>query len=139
MTKAKVLFLCTGNSCRSQMAEGFLRHLAGERFEVFSAGVHPKGLNLDAVDSMKEVGIDISGQWSKNVAEFLGQRMSYVITVCDKAKESWPIFPGAFRTLHWNIDDPAVAEGSEEERMEVFRRVRGEIERAIHEFISQAS
>lgn len=139
MTKAKVLFLCTGNSCRSQMAEGFLRHLAGERFEVFSAGVHPKGLNLDAVDSMKEVGIDISGQWSKNVAEFLGQRMSYVITVCDKAKESCPIFPGAFRTLHWNIDDPAVAEGSEEERMEVFRRVRGEIERAIHEFISQAS
>jgi len=139
MSKAKVLFLCTGNSCRSQMAEGFLRHLAGDRFEVFSAGTHPKELNPDAVESMREVGVDISGQRSKNVAEFLGQRMSYVITVCDKAKESCPIFPGAFRTLHWNINDPAAAEGSEEEQMEVFRHVRDEIDQRIREFISQTN
>jgi arsenate reductase len=139
MSKAKVLFLCTGNSCRSQMAEGFLQHLAGDRFEVFSAGSRPKGLSPDAAESMKEVGIDISGQRSKNVTEFLGQRMSYVITVCDRAKESCPIFPGAFHTIHWGIDDPALAQGSNAERMVEFRRVRDEIEEHIRNFIGQAS
>lgn len=137
MSKPKVLFLCTGNSCRSQMAEGFLRHLAGERFDAFSAGTKPVGLNPDAVKVMKEAGIDISGQRSKNVSEFIGQRFPYVVTVCDTAKESCPIFPGAFRTLHWSLPDPAAAEGSFEERVEVFRQVRDEIEQHIREFIAQ--
>ena len=121
----------------SQMAEGFLRHLAGDRFDALSAGTQPRGLSADAVKVMAEDGIDISGQRSKNVSEFIGQRFPYVITVCDNAKESCPIFPGAFHTLHWSVPDPAAAEGSYEERMQVFRQVRDEIQQRVQEFLAQ--
>lgn len=135
MGKARVLFLCTGNSARSQMAEGMLRHLAGEKFEVVSAGTQPVGLNPLAVEAMREIGIDISSHTSKNVSQFLGQHFSNVITVCDNAKESCPIFPFAFRSLHWNLDDPAAAEGSKEERLQVFRRIRDEIGERVRAFL----
>jgi arsenate reductase len=125
--KPKVLFLCTGNSARSQMAEGYLRHVAGERFEAMSAGIEPKGLNPLAVAAMQELGIDISRQMSTNVVTLLGQHVPFVVTVCDDAKERCPIFPGTFKFLHWNFDDPAAAEGSTEERLAVFLRVRDEI------------
>ncbi len=136
--KTRVLFLCTGNSCRSQMAEGWLRHLAGERFAVSSAGTRPSGLNATAVQVMGERGIDISGQRSKSVDEFSNQSFDYVITVCDNAKESCPIFDGGGRRLHWSFADPATARGSEEERLAVFRRVRDEIEHRIRNFLKEA-
>ena len=125
--KTDVLFLCTGNSCRSQMAEGLLRHLAGERFEVASAGTHPAGLNPGAVGVMRELGIDISHHRSKHLEEFMSRRFDYVITVCDRAKESCPVYPWAGSLLHWSFDDPTAATGTEEERKAVFRRVRDEI------------
>jgi arsenate reductase len=119
------------------MAEGLLRHLAGDRYEVASAGIRPKGLNPFAVRAMQEIGIDISGQRSKDVAEFQGQDFSYVITVCDRAKESCPVFPASTRLLHWSLDDPAEAQGSQEERLAVFRRVRDEIAQYLRNFIAQ--
>jgi len=125
--KPKVLFLCTGNSARSQMAEGFLRHLAGERFDVWSAGIDPKGLNPLATDVMKEAGIDISAQRSKDAQEFLGVPMQYVITVCSNAKEKCPVFPSTFKFLHWDLEDPAAAMGTDEQKRGVFRKVRDEI------------
>jgi arsenate reductase len=128
--KKRVLFLCTGNSCRSQMAEGLLRHVAGGRFEVASAGTHPQGLNPGAVAALREIGIDIAHQQSKHVDHFAGEQFDFVITVCDRAKESCPIFPSASSILHWSFDDPASAQGSAEERAAVFRRVRDEI--AVH-------
>jgi arsenate reductase len=125
--KPKVLFLCTGNSARSQMAEGYLRQSAGDRFEAMSAGVGPKGLNPLAVEAMREIGIDISRQVSKNVVMLLGQHIPYVITVCDNAKERCPIFPGAWKFLHWSLEDPAAVEGSHDERLAAFRRVRDQL------------
>jgi arsenate reductase len=139
MEKPCVLFLCTANSSRSQMAEGFLRHSAGDRFEAASAGAQPTRLNPDAVTVMKEHGIDISNHRSKGLEEFLDQRVNYLVTVCDKAKESCPIFPGCLTTLHWSLEDPAAAEGTETERLAVFRRVRDEIEEHIREFVAQES
>jgi arsenate reductase (thioredoxin) len=139
MPKTKVLFLCTHNSCRSQMAEGFLRHIAGEPFEVQSAGAVASEVNPDAFHVMKEVGIDISGQRSKDSSEFLGQRFVYVVRVCDRAKETCPIFPGAFKYFDWGLDDPAAAKGSESERLAVFRRVRDEIEERVLEFVAKES
>lgn len=136
--KRKVLFLCTGNSCRSQMAEGLLRHLAGDRFEVASAGTHPAGLNPDAVEVMKEIDINISRHRSKSVKEFLGQQFDYVITVCDRAKETCPIFPSAAALLHWSFDDPAAVEGPREERRAVFHRVRDEIADRIESFVDES-
>jgi arsenate reductase len=127
VAKANVLFLCTGNSARSQMAEGYLRHLAPDEFEALSAGIEPKGLNPLATEAMREIGIDISGQRSKDVGEFLGHTMAIVVTVCDNAKERCPVFPGARRVLHWSLDDPAAASGTHDERLAVFRRVRSEI------------
>jgi arsenate reductase len=127
MMKPKVLFLCTGNSARSQMAEGYLRHVAGDRYEVLSGGIHPKGLNPLAVEAMNEIGIDISRQKSKDVRDFLGTAIQYVVTVCDNAKEHCPIFPGTYKFLHWGLDDPAAAIGSHEEKLAVFRRVREQI------------
>jgi arsenate reductase (thioredoxin) len=135
MRKPKVLFLCTGNSCRSQMAEGWLRELAGNEFEVFSAGINPVGVNPLAIAVMREVGIDISHQRSKHAGEYLGQNFPYVITVCDNAREHCPIFPGTYKKLHWSFEDPVAAQGSEEERLEVFRRVRDEIGDRVREFI----
>ena|ERR1035437_3081871 len=125
--KPKVLFLCTGNSARSQMAEGYLRHVANDRFEAMSAGIEPKGLNPLAVEVMGEIGIDISKQTSKDVVTLLGQHVPYVITVCDNAKERCPILPGPWEFLHWSFQDPAQVAGTHEERLAVFRRVRDEI------------
>ena len=133
--RTRVLFLCTGNSCRSQMAEGWLRHLAGDRFDVSSAGTNPVGLNPNAVEAMGEVGIDISRQRSKHLEEFAGRRFDYVITVCDRAKESCPTYPWAGSLLHWSFDDPAAAKGSPKKRQTVFRRVRNEIEGRIRRFV----
>ena len=132
-SKPKVLFLCTGNSARSQMAEGYLRHVAGDRFEPLSAGIEPKGLNPLAVEAMREIGIDISQQRSKDVAELLGQAIPYVITVCDDARERCPIFPLTYKFLHWSFDDPAAAQGSHDEKLTVFRQVRDELRRRIDE------
>jgi arsenate reductase (thioredoxin) len=132
----RVLFLCTGNSCRSQMAEGWLRHLAGKRFEVASAGTKPAGLHPDAILIMREAGIDISGQRSKNVSELLQQQFDFVITVCDSAKESCPYFPAEVRRLHWSFPDPAAAAGTDEQRLTVFRRIRDQIADRVREFVS---
>jgi arsenate reductase len=137
MNKPNVLFLCTANSCRSQMAEGFLRHHAGDRFEVYSAGAKPGKLNPSAVEVMKEVGIDISGHHSKDVAEFLGQSFQYVVRVCDKVKDLCPVFPGAMWYLDWSLEDPAAAEGSPAQRMNVFRRVRDEIGARVLDFVAR--
>jgi arsenate reductase len=134
MLKPKVLFLCTGNAARSQMAEGWLKHIAGERFEVFSAGIAPRGLHPIAVAVMGEAGIDISRQQSKHVREFLGVAVGYVITVCDNAREHCPVFPGAYTYLHWGLDDPAAVGGSEEEKLAAFRRVRDQIADRVREF-----
>lgn len=137
--KQRVLFLCTGNSARSQMAEGLLRHWAGDRFEVFSAGTRPAGLNPNAVNAMAEMGIDIAGRRSKSVEEFADQQFDYVITVCDSAKESCPIFPGAAQRIHYSLQDPAAAQGSAEEQMAVFRRVRDQIGERLREFLRNKS
>ena len=139
MRKIRVLFLCTANSCRSQMAEGFLRHMAGDRFEVTSAGTTPTELNPLAVRVMQEAGIDISGQWAKDSAEFFSQRFHYVITVCKKAKEKCPIFPGAIWRFDWDIQDPDTAEGTAAERLGLFRQVRDEIEGYVRDLIAKES
>jgi arsenate reductase len=137
MGNPKVLFLCTGNSARSQMAEGYLRRAAGDRFEAMSAGIEPKGLNPLAAEAMREIGIDITTQQSTNVVSLLGQHIPYVITVCDNARERCPIFPRTYKFLHWSFDDPAAAEGSHDQRLAVFRRVRDEIiERIDRELIA---
>ena len=125
--KSRVLILCTGNSARSQMAEGLLRHDAGEGFEVASAGVAPSRVRPEAIQVMSEVGIDISGHRSKSVDEFTGQEFDYVITVCDNANEQCPIFPGKTERIHWSFEDPAAVQGDEETRLATFRRVRDEI------------
>lgn len=138
MPRPKVLFLCTHNSARSQMAEGLLGQFAGDRFEVLSAGTAPTEVNPYAVEAMKEIGIDISRHHSKSVTEFLGQNIGYVVTVCDSAKERCPIFPQAFRRLHWSLDDPSAAEGTRDEKLAVFRRVRDELENRMREFVGQA-
>lgn len=127
MDKRKVLFLCTGNSARSQMAEGLLRHLAGGKFEAFSAGVNPTQVNPLAIKVMAEIGIDISGHSSKSIGEFFGQKFDYVVTVCDNAKQTCPVFPGKYKKLHWDLQDPAGVQGIEEEKLKVFRRIRNQI------------
>jgi arsenate reductase (thioredoxin) len=122
--KTRILFLCTHNSARSQMAEGLLRDLAGDQFEVMSAGTEATHVRPFAVRAMEEIGVDISGQESKTLDRYLDQPFDYVITVCDDANEACPFFPGAQSRLHWSFEDPSRAEGSDEERLEVFRRVR---------------
>lgn len=131
----RVLILCTGNSARSQMAEGVLRHDAGDVYEVFSAGTKPTQVRPEAVAVMREVGIDISGHRSKSVDEFAGQNFDYVITVCDNAKESCPIFPAKTKRIHWSIEDPAAVQGSEEERLAAFRLVRDELRARLQAFV----
>jgi arsenate reductase len=125
--KARVLFLCTHNSARSQMAEGLLRHVAGDRFEAHSAGTEATHVRPLAIRAMDEIGVDISGQESKTLNRYLGEPFDYVITVCDDAKEACPFFPGGNMRLHWSLPDPSVAEGTEEERLTVFRSVRDAI------------
>src|SRR6516162_6823193 len=125
--KKRVLILCTGNSARSQMAEGLLERDAGDRFEVESAGAKPGRVRPEAIAVMKELGIDISSHRSKHVNEFQGLSFDYVLTVCDNAKESCPVFPGHAKRIHNGFDDPAGLQGSEQERFAIFRRVRDEI------------
>jgi arsenate reductase len=131
--KQRVLFLCTGNSARSQMAEGLLRHLAGDRYDVSSAGTHPVGLNPGAIAAMQELDIDISAQRSKSMEEFIGQTFDYVVTVCDRAKESCPRWPHTGRLVHWSFEDPAAASGSAEEQRHAFRTVRDQIKARIED------
>jgi arsenate reductase len=125
--RIRVLFLCTHNSARSQMAEGLLRHMAGDRFEAMSAGTEATHVRPLAVQAMEEIGVDISGQESKTLARYLQEPFDYVITVCDDANEACPFFPGAGNRLHWSFEDPSRAEGVEEERLAVFRSVRDRI------------
>jgi arsenate reductase len=132
--RKRVLILCTSNSARSQMAEGLLRHDAGDRFEVESAGTKPGQVRPEAIAVMKEVGIDISNHRSKSVDEFAGRSFDYVVTVCDNAKESCPIFPGDTNRLHQNFEDPADVSGSETKRIDLFRRVRDEIRAYLKTF-----
>ncbi len=130
-SRIKVLFLCTGNSARSQMAEGWARHLKGDVIEPYSAGTETHGLNPLAVEVMKEAGVDISYQKSKLVTELLDIPFDYVITVCSNAEKNCPIFPGKAKIIHFGFDDPAKARGSREEKMAVFRQVRDEIKAFI--------
>jgi arsenate reductase len=131
----RVLILCTGNSARSQMAEGLLRHIAGDRFDVASAGVSPTHVRPEAITAMREIGINISHHNSKSVDTFSGQEFDYVITVCDNAKEQCPVFPGRTKHIHWSFDDPAAAEGNDELRLAVFRKVRDEILHRLQLFV----
>jgi arsenate reductase len=137
MERKRVLILCTGNSARSQMAEGLLRHDAGDRFEVDSAGTKPGHVRPEAVAVMKELGIDISGHRSKSVDEFRDHSFDYVLTVCDNAKESCPIYPGHANRLHHSFEDPAAVEGSEEQRLSAFRVVRDQIRQHLRNFPEQ--
>lgn len=133
----KVLILCSGNSARSQMAEGLLRHDAGTSFEVWSAGTRPSQVRPEAIAVMKELGIDISGHRSKFVEEFAGQQFDFVITVCDNARESCPVFPANTRRIHWSIEDPAAVEGSSEERLAAFRQARDALREHLNRFARQ--
>ena len=135
--KKRVLILCTGNSARSQMAEGLLRHDAGDRFEVVSAGTKPGIVRPEAIAVMHELGIDIRGHRSKHVDEFEGQHFDYVITVCDNALESCPVFFGPAIRLHHNFEDPAALQGSEQDRLALFRRVRDELRHYFREFAQE--
>jgi arsenate reductase (thioredoxin) len=134
----RVLFVCTGNSARSQMAEAVLRQIGKGAFETFSAGTDPRGVNPLTVRALANAGIDVSGGRSKSVTEFLGQSFDYVVTVCDRARESCPVFPGGAESLHWGFDDPAEATGSESERLAVFERVLGEISARLGTFAPAA-
>lgn len=127
MSKVRVLFLCTHNSARSQMAEGLLRYLGDERLEVFSAGTRKTSVRPEAISVMAEIGVDITGHESKALDRYLNEPFDYVVTVCDSTNETCPVFPGARNRLHWSFEDPSSATGTEAERLEVFRRVRGEI------------
>ncbi len=135
----RVLFLCTSNSARSQMAEAFLRKYAGDRFEVHSAGLEPKGLNPLTVRVMEEVGVDMSGHRSKGIGGYLGKVLfQYLITVCDDADKNCPtIWPGVAQRLHWSFEDPAAFEGTEEEKLAKFRQVRDLIEARVREWAAQ--
>lgn len=136
--KKRILILCTGNSARSQMAEGLLRHDAGDYFTVESAGTKPSTVRPEAIAVMKELGIDITSHRSKHVDEFAGQSFDYVLTVCDNAKESCPVFFGKATRLHHGFDDPAAVDGSEDKRLAEFRRVRDELRTYLRGRLGQA-
>jgi arsenate reductase (thioredoxin) len=135
MSARRVLFVCTHNSARSQMAEAFLRLHGGDSFEAFSAGTEATTVRPEAVAVMAELGIDISGQKSKTYERFLGDSFEWVVTVCDRARQTCPVFPGAEGSAHWAFDDPAEAAGDEEARLAVFRRVRDEINARVKMFV----
>lgn len=135
--KKRVLFLCTHNSARSQMAEGLLRHLAGDRFDVASAGTEETRVHPLAIEAMREAGIDISAHRSKTLDAFTGQHFDLVITVCDRANESCPIFPGTHR-IHWSFEDPSAATGTDEQRLHAFRTVRDAIRERLELFVADA-
>lgn len=134
----RVLFVCTGNSARSLMAEALVRHRGGDGFEVFSAGTEPRGVNPLTLKVLSEAGIDASWARSKSVAEYLGQPFDIVVTVCDEARQVCPAFPGVHESLHWGYEDPAEATGSEEQRLAVFRRVFVQLGERINQFIPLA-
>ena len=134
--KKRVMFICTNNSCRSQMAEGIVNHELGDKVEAYSAGTTPTSVNPRAIQSMAEVGIDIFRHRSKSMEEFSGQNFDYVITLCDSANEQCPLFFGGVKKMHMGFDDPAAATGSEEEIMAAFRRVRDEIKTKLLEFFT---
>ena len=136
--RRRVLFVCTHNSARSQMAEAFLRAWGGDRFEAHSAGTEVTRVRPEAIAVMDELGLDLRGQRSKSVEGYLGQRFDWVITVCDDARENCPVFPGATRAEHWGFDDPSAAAGGEEERLAAFRRVRDEIGGRLRSFLAAA-
>ena len=136
--KKRVLFMCTGNVARSQMAEGLLRHVAGDRFEVFSGGVIPSYVRPNAIAVMKELGIDISDHRSKSVNEFLDTSFDYVITVCDYAAQRCPSFPGNAKRIHWSVEDPVVI-GDDEAQLEAFRMARDDLKDRIQQFIAHES
>lgn len=137
MNKKRVLILCTGNSARSQMAEGLFRHEAGDHYEVFSAGTKPSHVRPEAIAVMNEAGIDISGHRSKSVEAFVDQPFDLVITVCDNAKETCPVFPAAAVKLHWPFEDPAAVEGSDNDREAAFRKVRDKIHGRIMVYLGE--
>ena len=134
----RVLFVCTGNSARSQIAEALLRDFGGADFAAFSAGTEPKGVNPYTVRVLEEIGIDWSAARSKSATEFLGQPLDYVVTVCDRARQSCPVFPGEHNTLHWGLEDPAEVEGDDAARLEAFRRTRTEIAVRLRPFVELA-
>lgn len=135
----RILFLCTGNSARSQMAEAFLRRMGKGQFEAFSAGLEPKGLNPFTVRVMEEIGFDMSGHRSKGVNEYLDkQHFQYLITVCDDAEKKCPsVWPGVNHRLHWSFEDPAAFEGSEEEKLAKFRQVRVQIQEKVRAWLNE--
>jgi arsenate reductase len=132
--KKRVLILCTGNSARSQMAEGLLRRDAGDHFDVESAGTKPSSVRSEAIAVMHELGIDISAHRSKSIEEFDGQHFDYVLTVCERAREWCPVFSGAAKMLHHDFEDPAALQGSEDERLALFRRIRDELREYLQGF-----
>lgn len=135
----KILVLCTGNSCRSQIAEGYLRHFAGDGAEIYSAGIETHGVNSRAIQTMKEDGLDISGHTSNHINEYAAIEFDFVITVCDNARENCPYFPTKAKKFHHNFPDPARMKGSEEEIAEQFRQVREEIKVYSRDFIHEQS
>jgi arsenate reductase len=139
MSKAKVLFLCSGNSARSQMAEAFLRKYGGDRYDVYSAGTEPKGINPYTERVMEEAGVSLSGQYSKHVKEYMGKiHFAYIIILCDEAEKSCPaIFPGMGQRLHWSFEDPAAMVGSDDEKLAKFREIRARIEQRIKEWLME--
>jgi len=139
MTKSKVLFLCTGNSARSQMAEALLRHYAGDQYDVYSAGLDPKGIHPMTVQVMEEIGIPLVGQHAKHVREYMGKlHFGYLITVCAAAEHQCPTtFPDISHRLHWSFDDPAAVEGTPEEKLEKFREIRDQINRRVQEWLTK--
>jgi arsenate reductase (thioredoxin) len=132
--KKRVLFLCSANSCRSQMAEGLINHFMGDRIAAFSAGTEATSVNPLAIEMLKEIGIDISAHRSKNISEFAGQRFDYVITICGNANETCPLYIGGTKKMHIGFDDPAKAKGTKEEILREFRRVRDEIKKIMTTF-----
>jgi arsenate reductase (thioredoxin) len=137
--RLRVLFVCTGNSARSLMAEALLRQRGGDAFEVYSAGTEPKGVNPLTLRVLAEAGIDASWARSKSVSEYLGQHFDYVVTVCDQARQACPVFPGEHESLHWGYEDPAEAQGTEAERLAVFRRVFVALSERIGQFLTLAT
>jgi arsenate reductase len=134
----RVLFICTGNSARSQIAEGLIRLVGGPDFEAYSAGTEPKGVNPFTLRVLDEVCIDWTSARSKSLTDFFGQKFDYVITVCDRARQACPTFPGAGRMLHWDLPDPAEVEGTDDEKLEAFRRTRTEVADHLRPFVEEA-
>jgi len=137
MKRTRILVLCTGNSARSQMGEGLFREECGGSYQVVSAGTRPSQVRPEAIAVMHEIGIDISAQRSKSVDEFAGQSFDYVVTVCDSARDNCPVFPGAAKRIHWSLEDPAAIEGTEEQRLANFRRIRDQLRDRVKAFLCE--